>query len=279
MTRVYLMGNGYVCNYITQMKIPNIEFVGVCRSEKMNCNINLKIDISCDNDKLVELIEDRSIVVYLAPPQQDGSNDLVLRNFLKCINKKKIDQIIYISTSGVYGDKKDRLVNENEPINPKTDRAKRRADAEEQIRSSTLNYTILRVPGIYGKDRMPLKRIKERLPLIKKEICKHTNLIHAKDLAKIITACFYNKKTSMMTINVSDGRAIKTTDYYLHIYDFLDKPYPDFIDYETANKSYDKKRLSFINESRILDTSLMDTIFPDIIEFKDVRQGIKYSLT
>ena len=279
MIRVYLIGNGYVCNYITQMEIPNIEFIGVSRSEKKNCNINLKIDISCDNDKLFDLIKDSSIVVYLAPPQQDGSNDLVLRNFLKCINKKKIDQMIYISTSGVYGDKNDRLVNESEPISPKTDRAKRRADAEEQMRSSTLNYTILRVPGIYGKDRMPLKRIKERLPLIKKEICKHTNLIHAKDLAKIITACFYNKKTSMMTINVSDGSAIKTTDYYLHIYDFLDKPYPDFIDYETANKSYDKKRLSFINESRILDTSLMDTIFPDIIEFKDVRLGIKYSLT
>jgi len=279
MTRVYLIGNGYVCNYITQMEISNIEFVGVCRSEKMNCDINLKLDVSCDNDQLSGLIEDNSIVVYLAPPQQNGSNDLVLRNFLKYINKKKIDQIIYISTSGVYGDKNDRLVDESEPISPITDRAKRRADAEQQIRSSTLNYTILRVPGIYGKDRMPLKRIKERLPLIKKEICKHTNLIHAKDLAKIITACFYNKKTSMMTMNVSDGRAIKTTDYYLHIYDFLDKPYPDFIDYETANKSYDKKRLSFINESRILDTSLMDTIFPDIIEFKDVRRGIKYSLT
>ena len=83
MIRVYLIGNGYVCNYITQMEIPNIEFVGVCRSEKMNCNTNLKIDISCDNDKLADLIDNSSIVVYLAPPQQDGSNDLVLRNFLK----------------------------------------------------------------------------------------------------------------------------------------------------------------------------------------------------
>tara|TARA_Y100001936_G_scaffold166658_1_gene162899 strand:+ start:1237 stop:2076 length:840 start_codon:yes stop_codon:yes gene_type:complete len=279
MTRVYLIGNGYVCNYITQMEVRDIQFVGVCRSEKMNCNINLKLDVSCDNEKIMSLIEDSSVVVYLAPPQQNGSTDLVLRNFLKCINKKKVDQIIYISTSGVYGDKNDRLVDENEPISPKTDRAKRRADAEEQIRSSDLDYTILRVPGIYGKDRMPLKRIEERLPLIKKEICKHTNLIHAKDLARIITACFHNKKTSKMTINVSDGCAIKTTDYYLHIYDFLNKPYPDFIDYEAANKSYDKKRLSFINESRILDTSLMDTIFPNIIEFKDVRDGIKYSLT
>lgn len=278
MKKAFLIGNGYVCDFITQMKINNIEFVGVCRSQKTNCDINLRIDISCDNDALGKLINDGSIVVYLAPPQQEGCVDRVLKNFLKHVNKNNIDRIIYISTSGVYGDKNDCLVDESEPIDPKTDRAKRRADAEEQIRLSELDYTILRVPGIYGQNRLPLKRIKERLPLIRREICRHTNLIHANDLARIIIACFDTKESSMMTINVSDGTAITTTDYYLHIYDILNEPYPEFIDYETANKSYDKKRLSFINESRILDTSLMKRIFPDIIEFKDVRDGINNSL-
>ena len=51
-----------------------------------------------------------------------------------------------------------------------------------------------------------------------------------------------------------------------------------FIDYEEANELYDDKRKSFINESRILDVSLMNSIFPGIIEFKDVREGIKDSL-
>lgn len=278
MKRVYLIGNGYVCDYITQMKTVDLEFVGVSRSKKSNCDINLRLDVSCDNKRLNELIEERSIVVYLAPPQQQGDKDDLIRNFLDNINKKNIDKIIYTSTSGVYGDKKDKLVSESEPISPKTDRAKRRADAEEQIKLSGLDYTILRVPGIYGKNRLPMKRIKDKLPLIKKEICRHTNLIHAEDLARIIIACFYKKESSMMTINVSDGAAIKTTEYYLHIYDSLDEPYPEFIDYNAATEFYDKKRLSFINESRILDTTLMDEIFPDIIEFKDIRQGIKYSL-
>ena len=79
----------------------------------------------------------------------------------------------------------------------------------------------------------------------------------------------------MSTINVSDGTAIKTTDYYLHIYDMIGQPYPEFIDYENASKLYDKKRQSFMNESRILDTRLMREIFADIIKFKDVREGIK----
>ena len=272
---VYLVGNGYVSNYISQIKIENKKYAGVCRSEKKNCDANIQLDISVDNKKLKELIREKSIIVYLVPPQQNGCLDLVLKNFLLNVNKKYIQKIIYTSTSGVYGDKKDKVVNESESIEPITDRAKRRANAESQIESSGLKYTILRVPGIYGKDRLPMKRIKERLPLIKRDICKHTNLIHVKDLARLIVACFNNSASDMSTINVSDGTAIKTTDYYLHIYDLIGQPYPEFIDYEDASQLYDKKRQSFINESRILDTRLMREIFPNIIKFKDVREGIK----
>ena len=87
-----------------------------------------------------------------------------------------------------------------------------------------------------------------------------------------------HKETINIVMNVSDGTPIKTTEYYLHIYDVLKLSYPKFIDYEEANELYDDKRKSFINESRILDVSLMNRIFPGIIEFKDVKEGIKDSL-
>ena len=60
-----------------------------------------------DKEKIKELIREKSIVIYLAPPQQNGCIDLVLKNFLLNVNKKNIQKIIYTSTSGVYGDKKD----------------------------------------------------------------------------------------------------------------------------------------------------------------------------
>jgi nucleoside-diphosphate-sugar epimerase len=123
-----------------------------------------------------------------------------------------------------------------------------------------------------------MKRVDSNLPLIRQNICKHTNLINAKDLAKIIIQCLSHRETMNIVMNVSDGTPIKTTEYYLHIYDALKLEYPKFIDYEEANELYDDKRKSFINESRILDVSLMDRIFPDIIEFKDIREGIKDSL-
>ena len=241
MNKVYLIGNGYVCDYISELRDNSSEYIGVCRSKKDNFDYNIELDISKENERLSKLIQDVSQVIYLAPPQQEGDEDLILMNFIRYVNKKNINKIIYISTSGVYGDRNDQLVSEGDEVNPRTSRAKRRVDAERQIMSSGLDYVILRVPGIYGRGRLPLKRIQERIPLIKKDICKHTNLIHAKDLASIILECVDNKKINRQIINVSDGSPIKTTDYYLHIYDQLNMPYPDFIDYSQAEKCMMKK--------------------------------------
>ena len=263
---------------MTDKYSDDFEFIGVCRSKKNNCKINHSLDISTCTNQLKEVFQEEGNVVYLAAPPPIGVEDLTLNHFLSQIDKTKINKIIYISTSGVYGDKKDQLVNEKSELNPLTDRAKRRVDAEGQIIKSNIKYTILRVPGIYGKSRLPLKRIADNLPLIKKDICKHTNLINAKDLSKIIIQCLANKLTENIVMNVSDGTPIKTTEYYLHIYDALKLEYPNFIDYEEANKIYDDKRKSFINESRILDVSLMNKVFPNIIDFKDIKDGIKDSL-
>ena len=38
MSMIYLIGNGYVSDYISQIKIENEKYVGVCRSEKENCD-------------------------------------------------------------------------------------------------------------------------------------------------------------------------------------------------------------------------------------------------
>ena len=278
MNKIYLIGNGYVSDFITEKYSNDYEFIGVCRSEKNNCKHNYSIDISSCTDELDIVFRDKGDVVYLAAPQAKGVEDHTLENFLSSVDKNKIKRLLYISTSGVYGDKNDQLVDEKAKLEPITDRAKRRVHAENQIINSNINYTILRVPGIYGQGRLPMKRVDSNLPLIRQDICKHTNLINAKDLAKIIIQCLTQEETANIVMNVSDGTPIKTTDYYLHIYDALKLNYPKFINYEQANELYDDKRKSFINESRILDVSLMKRIFPDIIEFKDVRDGIKDSL-
>ncbi len=274
MNNIYIIGNGYIGDHIVNDYGQDYRFIGVCRSKKNNCKENISLDISKNGEALRELINRNSVIIYLAAPQSHGITDETLKNFLLNINKSNVIKIIYISTSGVYGDKNDEIVNESSVLNPLTDRAKRRVNAEGQIQKSGVKYTVLRVPGIYGPNRLPLKRIEERLPLIQVSMCKHTNLIHAKDLSRIIVNCISNERTDNIIMNVSDGTPIKTTDYYLHIYDALKIKYPEFINYKEANEKYDEKRKSFINESRILDVSRMNAVFPNVIRFKDVVEGI-----
>ena len=279
MDKLYLIGNGYVANCICENYSELFHLIGVSRSNKENCSENITLDISVKSSQLSNLILSDSNIVYLAPPQKSGNKDRILEVFLSSVQLSRIKRFVYISTSGVYGDKKDAIVNEKSSTNPITDRAKRRADAEQQIINSGLEYLILRVPGIYGKGRLPLKRVKERLPLIKESICKHTNLIHVKDLSKIIINSIKKDDAKNIVLNVSDGCPIKTTTYYKHIYDALNIEYPKFIDYDEAMAIYDDKRKSFINESRILNIDLMKKLFPNAIEFKDIRDGIKDCLS
>ena len=218
----------------------------------------------------------------MAPPDTSSDGDLRIAKFITTVSKYNVERFIYISTSGVYGDCNGNKVNELIPVNPITDRAMRRVDAENKIidfgRNNNVEILILRVPGIYGKNRLPMKRIINREPLIEKAQSRTTNLIHVQDLSRIVIKSLEVEIQETEIINVSDGTAVKTTEYYEKIYDALEINLPKYISYEEAKKLYDKKRLSFLNESRVLDTTKMEKIFPDCIKYTNLSKGIKASL-
>ena len=70
MNSVYIIGNGYIGSYIVANKPKSVEFIGVCRSDKNNCDENIRLDISQETRSLMNLINKKSDVVYLAPPQK-----------------------------------------------------------------------------------------------------------------------------------------------------------------------------------------------------------------
>ena len=94
MNNIYLIGNGYISDYIIKHRIKNAKFIGVCRSNKNNCDENISIDISKDDAKISQLITSNSVVIYLAPPQGSGTQDTTISNFLAHVNKKEINRFI-----------------------------------------------------------------------------------------------------------------------------------------------------------------------------------------
>ncbi len=76
------------------------------------------------------------VVLHFAPPQRQGQRDLRTRNLLAALTRGKSlpQRLVYISTTGVYGDCQGGEVNEAHPTRPATARAVRRADAEAALR-------------------------------------------------------------------------------------------------------------------------------------------------
>lgn len=284
-SNLILAGSGYLGeSIIAEYKIIKNTFniIELCRSIKTHKpgvkSIQIDFDNITDDMKYIE----GSIVVYMAPPDAESLKDTRLNKFLNKISYYRLKKLIYISTSGVYGNCNGQIVNEENQINPLTDRAKRRANAESQIKSyckrNNIGGIIFRVPGIYGRNRLPIKRVMGRDPLIKIEESRTTNLIHVSDLARLVIKAFElsNKETEI--INVSDGKAIKTTKYYEIIYKALNIKLPEYISYEQAMSMYDEKRASFLKESRVLDVTKMKELFPDCIKYEKLEDGIKKSL-
>jgi len=129
-------------------------------------------------------------VLHLAPPPNEGAGDPRTRNLLSVLSKgtgqrsSLPKRLIYISTSGVYGDCGGAWVSETHPLNSTSPRSRRRVDAEMQIRDwarrNQVNASILRVPGIYAADRLPLARIQQGTPGIAASEDSYTNHIHAR---------------------------------------------------------------------------------------------------
>ncbi len=196
-------------------------------------------------------------VVHFAPPPGRGAHDTRTAHLIAALAKGSSlpQQLVYISTSGVYGDCGGELVAETRPVRPQTDRARRRADAERRLRDwgarSGVRISILRVPGIYAADRLPLARLEKGTPALRPEEDSYVNHVHADDLARIVVAALHHAHPNRM-YNAVDDAPQKMGDYFDLVADRFGLPRPPRIARAEAAAIIPENLLSFMNESRRL---------------------------
>ena len=195
-------------------------------------------------------------VLHFAPPPDNGTRDTRTANLLSVLSQNMLPKrLVYISTSGVYGDCGGAWVNETHPLNATSPRAQRRADAEKQIRNwarrNRVNASILRVPGIYAAGRLPLSRIQQHTPGIVDSEDSYTNLIHADDLARISVAALQRGKACRV-YHASDDNRLKMGEYLDLVADAHQLPRVPRISRAEAQQELPQALLSFMNESRRL---------------------------
>jgi nucleoside-diphosphate-sugar epimerase len=190
-------------------------------------------------------------VVHLAPPQGEGLTDRRTRNVSAILPEQAT--LVYVSTTGVYGDCGGAVVPETRTVNPQNPRARRRVDAETVLRRwakrTGSRLSILRVPGIYAADRLPLERLRKGTPALLPEDDVYTNHIHADDLARIVAAALF-RAAPCRVYNACDDTRMTMGEYFDAVADAFNLQRPPRLARDALKQAVSPMLLSFMSESR-----------------------------
>ena len=241
------------------------------------------LQVDLDFMPLPELPIAGAVIHYYVPPPREGQNDPRLQRFLQAIpTNANPRRIVYISTSAVYGNCHGEWVTEERPPRPDSDRGKRRLFAEQVLQAwcaaRQVESVILRVPGIYGPGRLPIKRLKSGAPVVDEREGSYSNRIHADDLARVCYAAA-EKAPPNSIYNVSDGHPTTMTDYFLQVADLLELDPPPLISLDEAQELLSPAMLSFLNESKRLNNSKMLKELGIKLKYPTLKSGLQASLT
>lgn len=203
-------------------------------------------------------------VLHLAPPPADGERDSRTRALLAVLARGGCTRsLVYVSTTGVYGDAGGAWVDETRAVAPATARAQRRVDAERHVRVfgrvHGTRITILRVPGIYARDREggdPVARVRSGAPVLVPAHDVITNRIHADDLARACIAALVRGRPQRV-LNVCDDLQLPMGDAMDRVADLAGLPRPPRITREEAKAVLSPMALSFWSESRRVSNARM----------------------
>lgn len=273
-------------------------------------------------------------VLHSAPPPTDGLRDTRTQRLISALRRGKSlpRRLVYISTTGVYGDHQGRRVSEAlgavrdggqvgaqnrvsaaEAVRQgkKSARAIRRMDAERQLRglvpaiqqlplrpsavcrqpgaryargsasggrcafrARACCISMLRAPGIYAADRLPLARLREGLPLFLPSQDVYTNHIHALDLGRACLAALRRGRPNR-AYNICDDSALKMGEWFDLLADEFSLPKAPRLAREDVRQAVSSVQWSFMRESRQLDNARMRRELGFSLRYPTVAAGIR----
>ena len=263
---MFIIGCGYVGRRVAALLRERGDPVtGIVRGEESAKAMaglgieSLRLDLAHDALDALRCAGER--VFHFAPPPGTGTKDPAMARLLDSFARQgHPSRLVYISTTGVYGDCDGAWVDETWPPRPRAPRAVRRWDAERRLQrwsdDSGAELVILRVAGIYACDRLPLARIRDAQPVVSLEEAPWSNRIHIDDLVAVCLAAMERAPAGAL-YNVCDGNPSTMTDYFCRVADAAGLPRPPQIPLAEAPGQVSAGMLSYLRESRRLSNRRM----------------------
>lgn len=218
---------------------------------------------------------------YHVPPTPRGLDDARIAAALAALPAIP-RRIVYLSTTGVYGDAGGADVDEDTPPLPHADRSRRRLAAETRLRdwceARAVEWTILRVPGIYGPWRLPRERLLRGDPMLLEAEAGPGNRIHVDDL---VTACVLageHAAAANRVFNLGDGDGSSSTRYFTRVAELLGLPAPRQLPRAEVQRLVSAEAWSFLGPSRRIDTSRIRRELGFTPRYASLDDGLRASI-
>ncbi|MEQ8838492.1 MAG: sugar nucleotide-binding protein, partial [Lacipirellulaceae bacterium] len=188
-----------------------------------------------------------------------------------------VEQFVYISTTGVYGDAGGEIVDETTPPDPQRAGGKASLAAENHLASSRLSRqaAVLRLAGIYGPGRIPyLEKLQAGEPIAAPSE-GWLNLTHVDDAARVVVAVDHwlsgraASAARLETFIVSDGSPLIRGDYYREVARLIGAPEPKFAEPDADSPAAARAA----SNKRISNSKLMETIEVNL-KYPSYREGL-----
>ncbi|MGI9205908.1 MAG: NAD-dependent epimerase/dehydratase family protein [Woeseiaceae bacterium] len=274
-----VIGAGYTGRRVLKL-LPSKKILALGRTQRPEYPPStdfVALDLDAIADGPIDLPSPCSLL-YSVPPRDD--EDSRLAGLLARL-VGRLARIVYLSTTGVYGDRKGALVTERDIPEPVSNRAIRRLTAENMLtdwcEARDTALIVLRVPAIYGPGRLGLKRIKSGEPVLREADANPGNRIHVDDLA----ACCVRAMTTDCpagVYNVGDGNHRSGTWFSQTVARLAGLDAQPEISRQEAQRTFSEGRLSYLSESRRIDTTRMRELLDFKPQYLDPTDGIRASL-
>ncbi|MBA4276849.1 SDR family oxidoreductase [Flavobacterium sp.] len=214
MTQISILGCGWLGLPLAKVLLKNgFSVKGSTTSvEKLSVLQNLGIQpylIALSENEttgnLSDFLENSKILIIDIPPKLRGISKenfiSKIENLVPFIEKSTIENVLFISSTSVYGEDNLVVIEETKP-NPETESGKQLVQVEQLLQSnSNFKTTILRFGGLIGEDRHPIKFLAGRTNIDNPNA--PINLIHQEDcigiMLEIIESNSWNETFNAVT--------------------------------------------------------------------------------
>lgn len=258
-------GYGYCAKFLAKL-LPN----GIAISRREHPEINfIQHDILSPGLKLPR----DYVMYYFIPPSASHDEDIILKSCLSNLPHPP-QKIIYIGSSGIYGDHQGKLIDETARCNIRSSRQRSRQSAETLLSNYAQQHNIacalLRVAGIYGPERLPLTQT----PVINPEEAPLINHIFVEDLAKILEL-FGTRVTYHGILNIADGEPHPMGYLQQQVAIKYALPMPEIISFENAWADASEMKKEFMSQNKQLSIQrLIQILKPYHLQPKSISSAL-----